>query len=90
MSNVYNLEPHFDSRNSFYGKAVVVVADDGTKTLYSYGTPVVKKRCNRVTLGDMFDCSMTTLRHVKEALRQWGYVPMSKKEIAKTFEYERF
>lgn len=86
----YELDARFDSHKSFYGKAVVAVADDGTTTLYSYGTPVVKKRGSKVTLGDYALCSNTTLRHCKEALRQWGYGPMSKKEIANTFEWERF
>ena len=33
----YELIPA-DGRKSFYGKAVVIVADNGTETLYSYGT----------------------------------------------------
>ena len=90
MSTIYNLDCRFDSRKSFDGKAQIAVADDGTETLYSYNTPVIKKRGNKITLGDYALCSNTTLRHCKEALRQWGYGPMSKKEIANTFEWERF
>ena len=52
MSTVYNLDCRFDSRKSFYGKAQIAVADDGTETLYSYNTPVIKKRGNKITLGD--------------------------------------
>lgn len=90
MSTIYDLDCRFDSHKSFYGKAQIAVADDGTETLYSYNTPVIKKRGNKITLGDYALCSNTTLRHCKEALRQWGYGPMSKKEIANTFEWERF
>lgn len=37
----YELTPT-DGRKSFYGEAVVIVADNGTETLYSYGTPLLK------------------------------------------------
>lgn len=39
---MYELTPT-NGRKSFYGKAVVKVADDGTETLYSYGTPIIKR-----------------------------------------------
>ena len=55
-----------------------------------HGNRIIKKRGDKITLGDYALCSNTTLRHCKEALRQWGYGPMSKKEIANTFEWERF
>lgn len=84
----YNLDCRFDSHKSFYGKAVVAIADDGTMTLYSYGTPVVKKRGNKVTLGDAFDYSATTLRHCREALKQWGYPTYSKKDMRKYYTVE--
>ena len=38
----YELIPT-DGRKSFYGKAVVIVEDNGTETLYSYGTPIIKR-----------------------------------------------
>lgn len=38
----YELKPT-NGRKSFYGKAVVKVADDGTETLYSYGTAIIKR-----------------------------------------------
>lgn len=38
----YELMPT-DGRKSFYGKAVVIMEDNGTETLYSYGTPVIKR-----------------------------------------------
>ena len=30
MSTIYNLDCRFDSHKSFYGKAQIAVADDGT------------------------------------------------------------
>lgn len=38
----YELTPT-DGRKSFYGKAVVIVEDNGTETLYSYNTPIIKR-----------------------------------------------
>ena len=60
----YELIPN-DGRKSFYGKAVVEVADDGSETLYSYGTPIIKKTAagELVKLWDGW--SATTERHVK-------------------------
>ena len=60
----YELIPN-DGRKSFYGKAVVEVADDGSEMLYSYGTPIVKKTAagELVRLWDGW--SATTGRHIK-------------------------
>lgn len=38
----YELMP-IDGRKSFYGKAWVDISKRGTETLYSYGTPIVKR-----------------------------------------------
>ena len=38
----YELIPH-DSRKSFYGKAKVTIDENGTKTLYSYDTPIMQQ-----------------------------------------------
>ena len=32
-----------NGQKSFYGKASVVIREDGTETLYSYGTPIVDR-----------------------------------------------
>lgn len=91
MATIYNLEPRFDSRKSFYGKAKVVVDDNGDKMLYSYGTPVVKIRGSLVaTLGEYALASVTTTRHTKEFLRQNGFAVGSKSEISKMYPWERF
>lgn len=73
----YGLEPEYDARKSFYGKAKVDVRPDGTQILYSYGTPVCKiTKDGDVTLlkkGYLgWASSQTTLRHVKEFLKQNG------------------
>lgn len=54
-----------NGRKSFYGKAVVKVADDGTETLYSYGIPIIK----RTPAGELVklwnDWTATTGTHIK-------------------------
>ena len=60
----YELIPD-DGRKSFYGKAVVELADDGSETLYSYDTPIIKKTAagELVRLWDGW--SATTGKHIK-------------------------
>ena len=60
----YELSPN-DGRKSFYGKAVVIIGDDGSETLYSYDTPIIKKTAagELVRLWDGW--STTTGRHIK-------------------------
>ena len=59
----YELIPN-DGRKSFYGKAVVEVADDGSETLYSYNTAIIKRTAagKLVKLWDGW--SATTGRHI--------------------------
>lgn len=80
----YGLEPQYDARKSFYGKAHVE-SDNGVLTLYSYNTPVCRIDGDKVTLLDMWDSSQTTLRHVKEFLQQHGFKVGSKAQIAKLY-----
>lgn len=60
----YELIPT-DGRKSFYGKAQVVIEEDGTETLYSYETAIIK----RTTAGDLIRLydgfTATTGRHIK-------------------------
>lgn len=59
----YELIPT-DGRKSFYGKERVEIADDGTETLYSYDTPIIK-RTNAGELVKLWDgWSATTGRHI--------------------------
>lgn len=61
----YELSP-IDGRNSFYGKALVEIAKNGTETLYSYGTPIIKRIKNSGRLVRLYDgWKMTTGRHIK-------------------------
>lgn len=59
----YELIPA-NGRKSFYGKAFVEVSDDGTETLYSYGTAIIKKTAtgNLIKLWDGW--SATTGNHI--------------------------
>lgn len=61
---MYELKPT-DGRKSFYGKAVVILEDDGTETLQSYNTPIIK----RTPGGDLVKLwdgwTATTGRHIK-------------------------
>ena len=69
----YELTPT-DGRKSFYGKAIVVIDNDGTETLYSYNTPVIRRRTDG-KLERLWDgWSATTGRHVA------AFCGISKKE----------
>lgn len=62
---IYELTPT-NNQASFYGKARVVVDDDGTETLISYDTPIIERtadgKLNRLWFGDW---TATTGRHIK-------------------------
>lgn len=59
----YELMPT-DGRKSFYGKAVVKVAADGTETLYSYNTPIIKRTVSGELVKLWNGWSTTTGRHI--------------------------
>lgn len=68
---VFELKPD-NNRKSFYGKALIYVADDGTTTLRSYQTAVCK-----ITPAGEFKrmwsgYSATTMRHVNAFLKLYG------------------
>lgn len=60
----YNLIPN-DSHKSFYGKARVIVGDDGTETLISYKTAVIRKAPDGTLIRLWGGWSATTGRHVR-------------------------
>ena len=77
------LDTQYDSRNSFYNKARI--SDDGN-TLYSYetkvmeivdGTPKITCRVDQL--------SQTTLRHIKEFLKQKGFKAETKQQIIRDY-----
>ena len=82
MSTMYELQPRFDSRQSFYGKATVTVIDT-VLVLRSYETPVVviATETNDIALLPRWNSSATTLRHVKEFLKQNGFKAESKAQM---------
>lgn len=97
MKRMYDLEPIYDSRKSFYNKAIVtedstlwdndtLLRADGEKHLYSYNTEVCYIDAeNKVHLLPSWNCSVTTLRHIKEFLRQEGFKADSKAQIEKDY-----
>ena len=66
---VYALEPRFDTRKSFYGKAHVIDHENGTFELQSYNTIV--SRCVNGKVEELGKWSQTTTRHQKEFRRQF-------------------
>ena len=66
---IYELNPQFDARKSFYGKAHVIDYENGTFELQSYGTIV--SRCINGNVEDLGKWSNTTSRHQKEFRRQF-------------------
>lgn len=60
---IYELTPN-DSRKSFYGKAKVIIDDQGTETLYSYDTPIIKRDTSGKLTRLWYGWSATTGRHI--------------------------
>jgi hypothetical protein len=60
----YELIPT-DGRKSFYGKAVVIVEDNGTETLYSYNTPIIKRLVSGELVKLWDGWTATTGRHIQ-------------------------
>lgn len=60
---IYDLIPT-DGRKSFYGKAKVFIEDDGTETLYSYNTPIIKRTAAGELVRIWDGWSATTGRHI--------------------------
>lgn len=78
----YELAPMFDSRLSFYGKAVVYV-DGDRRILRSYTTDVAEIGPDGPVVYGTY--SATTLRHVKEFLRQSNYRADTKAQIMRDY-----
>lgn len=77
---IYSLEPQFDSRKSFYSKAQVDTGDKGDKNkLYSYDTLVAEIKDGKPVVYGTY--SQTTLRHIKDWLKQLGFRADSSKQI---------
>lgn len=59
----YELIPT-DGRKSFYGKAIVEVEENGTETLYSYNTPIIKRLISGELVKLWNGWTATTGRHI--------------------------
>ena len=79
---VSQLQSRFDSRKSFYGKAIINESNDGTLlTLISYDTPVATYDRLSGTLDVFGWYSNTTARHIREFANQLGIELPSGKDI---------
>lgn len=85
---MYFLEPINDPHKSFYKKAKVVSVADSI-ILLSFDTPVCEIMNGQVDLKKDWDYSQTTLRHVKEFLKQNGFTADSKKQIEQDYIHDR-
>lgn len=81
---IYSLDTQYDSRKSFYNKAKVDTGDKGDKNkLYSYDTLVAEVIDGKPVVYGTY--SATTLRHIKEWLKQLGYKADSAKQIMQDY-----
>jgi hypothetical protein len=82
------LKPIYDKAISFYGKAETKTTKNGI-ILYSYNTKVAEIKGNKIILNNKIDDSLlfsnTTLRHIKEFLKQNGFKAETKKQIIKDY-----
>ena len=83
MKTIYKLKPMYTSQKSFYGKAKVIEMQTGEIILQSYDTFVASIKEGKVTINGFY--SNTTLRHIKEFLKQNGFEVGSKKELEKMY-----
>ena len=74
MIKKYELIPT-DGRKSFYGKCYVEREDDGTETLFSYHTPILRRKPDGSLIRLWFGYSVTTGRHIR------AFCGMNKKEF---------
>ena len=80
----YELLPRYDARKSFYGKARVDTGDDNTKNrLYSYDTLVAEIKDGKPVVYGTY--SQTTLRHIKDWLKQLGFKAETSAQIMRDY-----
>lgn len=78
----YELRAIHDGRKSFYKKAYVI-ENEGVTELRSYQTIVCRIENNKPIVTNTY--SDTTLRHIKEFLRQMGFDAFNKSQILKDY-----
>ena len=79
MTDLVTLEPKFETVKSYYGKAQVHYYDNGDSALLSYDTLVADIKNNVPSVRMIY--SATTLRHIKEYLKQNGFDAKNKQQI---------
>ena len=79
--------PHYDSAQSFYGKAKVFELGNNV-FLMSYDTVVAYFNRNTRNAEIVDTYSATTLRHIKEFLKQNGFKAENKKQIENDYMKE--
>lgn len=77
---IMELCPYYDSAKSFYGKAKVIEVENDV-FLISYDTIVAFFNRDAKVAQVYGTYSATTLRHIKEFLKQSGFKAESKKQI---------
>lgn len=63
MRKVYELKP-VNGKQSFYGKAMVEVMEDGSEVLMSYNTPIIRRTITGELKRLWRNYSATTGRHI--------------------------
>ena len=83
---MYDLKPINDGRQSFYGKAIIMRDEENNSdTLLSYNEKVARLIKGKLELYDKWCFSGTTLRHIKEFLKQNGFKADSKAQILRDY-----
>lgn len=81
---IVELKPKFDGKKSFYNKARLQIESDEI-TLISYNTPIIKLNKNNIMFLAQYEhLSSTTMRHLREFLRQsdmFNLASMKKNEM---------
>lgn len=70
---IYELTPT-NGQKSFYGKAIVKIEENGTETLFSYNTPIIKREKDGELIKLYDGWTQTTGKHIK------AFCGLSKKE----------
>ena len=82
--SIMELCPYYDSAKSFYGKAKVIEIENDV-FLMSYDTIVAFFNRDTKVAKVIGTYSATTLRHIKEFLKQSGFKAETKKQIEKDY-----
>lgn len=76
MREIFEMHPQYEKTESYYGKAKII-ADKNMRFLWSYSDLTASYNVDTKELRILFnrgDMPPTTLRHLKEFARQYGYV----------------